>query len=836
MTADNRVVLDYTNRDYKSIRAMLVGLAQGFLPEWVTAGETGDFGTLLLELFAYNGDIMNYYIDRVGAEAFLGTASRRQSVMFIADMLGYTPVGQQAATVPLSFTWQWDSANTQVSNTIYKVIKTRVENGVAYAQVSNPDSPVQIDVGQAVTLSDIPGPNPNPFAGTYVVESFTPATDTDPAIISIILPDQYAPPVDEDTLTEWVPAPAGLMMTTGSIVIVPAKTIVSSVPDEFGQSVAFETDSDVILDSTTATKVSTPGFVGALADDPSTTYSVVAVGTATEGVTVDPVSIGISKGIPNSDLALNDIGIIDNSVSVFTKEGGAVVSWSRIDNLAVAGPDQSVFAYYVDDQGLTHIIFGDNASGRVPPVNCEIFVSYRVGVGSNANSLDIGTVTTLNNDFASGMGVTVANTASPTGGSDVETIESMRFSIPRSNAVRRRAVSLDDYNSLALQVPGVTKAIAYGDSYTSVFVRIAASAQSRAYITDRVPYIKTGSPAGTIKVITQNDHSSDLHPGDIVYLDTQNATGSFPIRRVWQAQPTNPIGITKKKLNILSPSDYPNLMAPQSSARITCAVPHGLIPGQPVKVEGLGSPYDGVWVVGSVPDEDRKVFTYHCPQFIQPDTSVDATILNYTTPLAEVSVADGEASCTAYSGLELYDKEARRGGSIGLHLYHPTGIPALGDSPNLSFSDPQMRALISAVESYLADKDLVGAKVYAEPVEWTNVRFDIDVTVRDLYNRTSVRDAVVTALTNVFDFDNVDFGQKITLGEVYRAALAVDGVEFVSINSMYISDPSVSDTGVVVAASPSVGDIVTPSKNIPRLDPSLDTTTALHVRGGLVNT
>lgn len=834
MTADNRVVLDYTNRDYKSIRAMLVGLAQGFLPEWVTAGETGDFGTLLLELFAYNGDIMNYYIDRVGAEAFLGTASRRQSVMFIADMLGYTPVGQQAATVPLSFTWQWDSANTQVSNTIYKVIRSRVENGVIYSEVSNPDSPVQIDVGQAVTFSDLPGGSS--LAGTYVVQSFTPATDTDPAVVTVNLPEQNPLPIPEDSLNEWTPAPAGLTMTSGSIVIVPEGTVVSSVPDELGQSVAFEIDSDVTLDSSTATKVPTPGFVGALADDPSTVYSVVAVGTATEGVTVDPVSIGISKGVPNADLVLTDVGVIDNSVRVYTKEGGAIVSWSRIDNLSVAGPDQSVFSYYVDDQGLTHLLFGDNASGRIPSVNSEIFVSYRVGVGSNANYLDIGTVTTLNNDFATGMGVTVANTASPTGGSDVESIESMRFSIPRSNTVRRRAVNLDDYNKLALQVPGVTNAIAYGDSYTSVFVRIASSAQSRAYITDRVPYIKTGSPSGTIKIVTQNDHSNDLHPGDIVYLDTQNATGSFPIRRVWQAQPTNPIGITKKKLNILSPSDYPNLTAPQSSARLTCAVPHGLIPGQPVKVEGLGSPYDGVWIVGSVPDEDRKVFTYHCPQFIQPDTSVDATILNYTSPLAEESVADGEASCAAYSGLELYDKEARPGGSIGLHLYHPTGVPALGDSPNLSFSDPQMRALISAVESYLADKDIVGAKVYAEPVEWTNVMLDIDVTVRDLYNRTAVRDAVVTAISNVFDFDNVDFGQKITLGEVYRAVLAVDGVEFVGINSMYISDPSVSDTGVVVTPAPSVGDIVTPSKNIPRLDPSLDPATALHVRGGLVNT
>ena len=99
----SRVVLDYTSRDFTAIRAQLVGLAKGLMPEWETAGEASDFGTLLLELFAYMGDVMHFYIDRTASEAFLGTAVRRQSVMYIADMLGYRPVGQQAATVELVF-------------------------------------------------------------------------------------------------------------------------------------------------------------------------------------------------------------------------------------------------------------------------------------------------------------------------------------------------------------------------------------------------------------------------------------------------------------------------------------------------------------------------------------------------------------------------------------------------------------------------------------------------------------------------------------------------------------------------------------------------------------
>ena len=61
------------------------------MPEWQTVGEAADFGTLLLELYAYMGDILNFYIDRTASEAFLATAVRPQSVLYIADMLGYTP-------------------------------------------------------------------------------------------------------------------------------------------------------------------------------------------------------------------------------------------------------------------------------------------------------------------------------------------------------------------------------------------------------------------------------------------------------------------------------------------------------------------------------------------------------------------------------------------------------------------------------------------------------------------------------------------------------------------------------------------------------------------------
>ena len=72
---------------------------RGIFPEWVTLGEPGDFGTLLLELFAHASDVMHFYIDRVGSRRSSAPPSCAGACP-IADQFGYTPIGQQAARHP----------------------------------------------------------------------------------------------------------------------------------------------------------------------------------------------------------------------------------------------------------------------------------------------------------------------------------------------------------------------------------------------------------------------------------------------------------------------------------------------------------------------------------------------------------------------------------------------------------------------------------------------------------------------------------------------------------------------------------------------------------------
>ena len=95
--------IDYTARDYEAVRSALISRIPDHLPEWKSRSPN-DFGIVMLELFAYSCDIMNYYADRVANEAFVGTAVLESSVYDIARMVGYQPRSTQCATGTVNFT------------------------------------------------------------------------------------------------------------------------------------------------------------------------------------------------------------------------------------------------------------------------------------------------------------------------------------------------------------------------------------------------------------------------------------------------------------------------------------------------------------------------------------------------------------------------------------------------------------------------------------------------------------------------------------------------------------------------------------------------------------
>lgn len=338
--AETTLAIDYTSRSYAELRDDMLSHASTLLPQW-TSRSPNDFGVVLVELFAYMGDILSYYTDRIANEAFLATATQRRSVLNLARMLDYRPNGTNAAKVTLTFTSAPGSADIVV--------------------------------------------------------------------------------------------PAGTRVSTETVNTEP---------------LYFETDVDVTIPAV--------GNAAAVA--------------ATEGQTIFE-SLGTSSGATGQDFVLSQTPVIETSLDVFMDEGsGQVVVWQWVEHLIEWGSNDRVFTTYIDENNVTHVVFGDGVNGKIPASLTVVQAGYRVGGGEIGN-VGPNTLTTMDSVVVGVISVT--NTAAASGGQDAESLDQIRSAAPASLISLNRAVTLGDYEALSLKVSGVSKAKALSAVYSSVTLYVA---------------------------------------------------------------------------------------------------------------------------------------------------------------------------------------------------------------------------------------------------------------------------------------------------------------------------------------------------------------------------
>jgi hypothetical protein len=96
-----RPALDYTARDFDSLRQRVFNVIPSAFPEW-TDTQVADFGNLLVELFCYVGDVLGFYQDNQAGESRWSTAQLRRSILSLVKMIDYRPLGASAATATLN--------------------------------------------------------------------------------------------------------------------------------------------------------------------------------------------------------------------------------------------------------------------------------------------------------------------------------------------------------------------------------------------------------------------------------------------------------------------------------------------------------------------------------------------------------------------------------------------------------------------------------------------------------------------------------------------------------------------------------------------------------------
>ncbi|MBE0430681.1 MAG: putative baseplate assembly protein [Dehalococcoidia bacterium] len=169
--------------------------------------------------------------------------------------------------------------------------------------------------------------------------------------------------------------------------------------------------------------------------------------------------LGRSDGKPGQTFQLKNVPVLlrepGETIEVETVEEGEFEPWQEVDDFAESGPTD---LHFTCDSVSGEIQFGpsirqpsgqEHQYGRVPPVGRRIrFSSYRSGGGVIGN-VGEGTITVLKSSIP--YVDSVNNLEAAKGGLDAETLESAKLRAPRVLRSNVRAVTNEDFESLALE-------------------------------------------------------------------------------------------------------------------------------------------------------------------------------------------------------------------------------------------------------------------------------------------------------------------------------------------------------------------------------------------------
>jgi uncharacterized phage protein gp47/JayE len=143
--------IDYTSRDYQALLEDLTSLVNVRTNYAWTADDPSDLGTILLESFAYMGDIQSYYIDRVANELTIDTAARRKTLVDLGKLYGYRVSGPTPARVNVVFENISDEAIDIPVGT--QVLATLLYGDFTEVYFETTASATQLAPGDTVTLA-----------------------------------------------------------------------------------------------------------------------------------------------------------------------------------------------------------------------------------------------------------------------------------------------------------------------------------------------------------------------------------------------------------------------------------------------------------------------------------------------------------------------------------------------------------------------------------------------------------------------------------------------------------------------------------------------------------
>lgn len=465
--------IKYINKDFTGFKNALIQYAKNYFPEIYNDFSEASPGNMIIEMAAYVGDVLSFYLDKQTQENFLLYAQDKDNLIAMAYALGYRPKVTSTAIVTLD---------------VYQQLPAVIIGGSAY-----PDYNYCLIVNKEAKISST-----NKSSVVFVTEDvvdFSFSSSQDPTEVSIYSINQTTRQPEYYLLKKQVKAVAGTLQTYQVSFGDPEKFSTIELPDDSVIQILEVVDSDgnnwfevpYLAQSTVYTEVKNNELNDpTLAQYSDTTPYLLKLKKVprrfvTRFNSNDKLVLEFGSGVvsaPDEEIIPNPdnvgIGIVDS-----------------IDKMQTAY-DPANFTY-TQDYGLA-------------PSNTTLTIKYLVGGGAESNvpsntisrvtEVKTSTVslvaTTLNQNLLNFIVSTVAfnNSEPSSGGGSGDTIEDLRLKTLASFPTQLRNVTKKDFIIRALSMP-------------SKFGTIA-----KAYLTQDMSFM---DPIRNVDFITNNPFSLSLY-------------------------------------------------------------------------------------------------------------------------------------------------------------------------------------------------------------------------------------------------------------------------------------------------------------------------------------
>jgi hypothetical protein len=110
--------IKYVNRDFTSLRNSLIDYSKTYFPNTYSDFTSASPGMMFMEMAAYVGDVLSFYVDNQFQETFIQYSRQTQNLYDLAYMMGYKPKASTAATAIIDCYQQVPSINDGTGNYI----------------------------------------------------------------------------------------------------------------------------------------------------------------------------------------------------------------------------------------------------------------------------------------------------------------------------------------------------------------------------------------------------------------------------------------------------------------------------------------------------------------------------------------------------------------------------------------------------------------------------------------------------------------------------------------------------------------------------------------------